>query len=255
MSKNNRLFGYIIIAVIILLFDYFGLLNFIKQPADKVIAPIEKRIFDYTKRVRNFGDIFFLYPQISKVWEENQTLKKTAEELKLKVRQLRDENTKIRIQLEAPFPPSFKFVPAQVIALSRFLELNAGSDDGVKKGQIVVDGEVLVGKIEKTTPGRSTVLLVSDPDFKIAAVSSRGAKGEVAGQSGQIILLTKVLQKDPLFIDDQVITSGEEFTPPNLLIGKISHVTVEETAAYKQAKVEPLVDFGKLSTVFIITSL
>lgn len=220
-----------------------------------MISPLKRDIFQYTVTLKNFGSSLYLYPQVAKINQESQNYRQKQEELEMKVRQLTFENEKLRTQLGAPFPPSFKFLPAQVVGISRFMEIAAGSDQGVKKDQMVVIGEILVGRVNTVTSSRSTVLLVSDPDFKIASITSRGTRGEVIGGGGQSVILSKVLQKDSLFLDDQVVTTGAEFIPPNLLLGKITHISSDEAAPYKQAKIEPAVVWEQQKEVFVITSL
>ncbi|MBI3379634.1 rod shape-determining protein MreC [Candidatus Gottesmanbacteria bacterium] len=255
MVKIERIYWYIAASIIIFLLDYAGLLVVVRRPIDQVVIPFKSEIFKFTSSIKNFSSNIFLYPQLAKITQQNYDLSKNQEELQIKLRQLSVENAKLRVQLEAPFPSSYKFAPAQVISFSSVLEVDSGSDQGIKTGQIVVDGETLIGKVSWVSPRRSKIMLLTDPDFKIAAVTSRGIHGEVIGQGGRSTILSKVLQKDPLFLDDVVTTSGEEFTPANLLIGKITHITLEEAATYKQAKIEPTVNFDREKLVFIITSL
>jgi len=253
--KLKRIYILIIVSIVILILDNFHILNFIKSPIDNLIISIKKPIFASKTFLMDSPKIISSYSQIEKLIQENENLVKNLTELQFMKNKLQEENAKLRIQLEAPFPSSFKFVPAQVISLARFLEIEGGINQGIKKGQIVVDGITLIGRVIETTPKRSKVMLLEDPDFRIFAVTNRGTRGEIAGQSGGIVLLTKVLQKDPLFLNDEVITTGEEFVPSNLIIGKISFINQEETASYKQAKIAPLVNSANAKIVFVITSL
>jgi cell shape-determining protein MreC len=132
------------------------------------------------------------------------------------------------------------------------MEISVGSKDKTEKGMIVVDGDVFIGKVVSVSNRRSLIMLPTDEELTIPVKTSRGAKGIVTGLAGQDIILDKVLQKDPLFLDDLVATSGEEDIPPNLLIGKISYIMTSDVAVYKQAKVTPLVDYQKEQTVFVI---
>lgn len=255
MIKLSRIYILIILSSAILVLDYFQSLNFIKLSLDQVIIPIKREIFISTTRLKNIFGVAANYPSLLKFYEEKGKFVKKEEELQERVRQLQEENLKMRMQLEAPFPASYKFVPAQVLSVTRFMEIEGGTGQGIKKGQLVVDGQTLIGMIEDVSGIRSRVRLVTDQDFQIEGVTSRGTRGIVVGQGEQNILLTKVLQKDPLFLDDQVVTTGAEFAPPNLLIGKIVYITQEETATYKQAKIAPVVDFGRERTVFVISAL
>lgn len=255
MLKLKRIYILFFISIVLLALDYFHLLNFLKSPLDQIIIPLKKPIFAAKTFLMNFPGIITTFPLQEKNIQENAKLEKKLAELQFAQNKLLEENAKLRKQLEAPFPPSYKFVPANVISLTRFMELEGGSDQGIKKDQIVVDGTTLVGRVVETTPRRSKVMLLFDPDFRINAVTSRGTNGEIAGQSGGIILLTKILQKDLLLLDDEVVTTGDEFVPANLLIGKVSFINQEETASYKQAKITPLVNSAGEKFVFVITSL
>lgn len=255
MVKLEKIHWVFASSLAILLLDSLGILNFIKRPVDKIIIPVKKEIFIFRGVLNDFTNTLWSYKQIAQVYQDRSDLVKTAEEMKLELKQLTQENAKLRTQLEAPFPPSYKFVPAQVIGVSRYMEIDGGSDQGIKVGQIVADGKTLVGKIVQSAPRRSKIMLVADPDFRVPAVTSRDTRGEVTGQSGQVITLSKVLQKDPLFLDDQVMTAGDEITPPNLLVGKVTYITAEEAATYKQAKITPLINFDREKFVFVITSL
>lgn len=253
--KFEKIYWFIATSTAIFLLDFAGLLTPVRNPLDRLVISVKSEIFRYESQIKNFSSTVFSYREFDKIAKQNYTLTKLSEEQAMQIRRLTDENARLRTQLEAPFPASFKFLPAQVISLSQVMEVDAGTEGGVRVGQIVVDGQSLVGKVSWTSAKRSKIILLSDPDFKIGAVTSRGTRGEVTGQGGQSVVLAKVLQKDPLFIDDQVITAGEEFTPANLLIGKISHIILEEAATYKQAKIDSVINYSQERTVFIITSL
>lgn len=255
MIKLKRIYILFFISIVILTLDYFHILNFIKSPLDLIIIPIKKPIFATKSFLMNIPGVISTFPQLEKNIQDNEKLEKKLTELQFAQNKLQEENAKLRKQLEAPFPPSYKFAPANVISLTRFMELEGGTDQGIKKGQIVVDGITLVGRVVETTPRRSKVMLLVDPDFRISAVTSRGTNGEITGQSGGTVMLTKILQKDLLLLEDEVVTTGEEFVPANLLIGKVSFINQEETASYKQAKITPFVNPASEKFVFVITSL
>lgn len=255
MAKRNLIPWYFIAAIFLVILDYFGMLNGIKKPAELVIMPVQKIIYQTITSAKNIGNIYWQYPHLFQLTTEVEKQKRINEELMLRVRELTEENSKLRSQLEAPLLSSFKFIPSQVLGISRFMLLSVGESSGVKAGMAVVSDTVFLGKVVKTTSSRSLVMLPNDPEMKISAKTSRGTIGEVVGQFGGSILMTRILQKEPLFLDDQVITAGSDSLPPNLIIGKISHINSDDTAPYKQAKLTPLLDYQKETTVFIVTSL
>ncbi|MBI5451928.1 rod shape-determining protein MreC [Candidatus Gottesmanbacteria bacterium] len=254
MIKIEQIHLFIIISVFLLIFDFFGLLKDFTAFADRIILPVKKEVYVSHLTVLNFGQILGNYSQIQKKFEDNQKLGRSNEELSLKVKLLTEENTKLRSQLEAPLPSSFQFLPAQVISVSRYMEVAAGTKDNVKPEMVVIDGVSLVGKIISVAEGRSTVMLPSDPESAVPAKTTRGTKGLVVGRGGGLVILDKILQKDPLFLEDLAVTSGENGFPPNLLIGKIINITSDDVSPYKQAKLAPILDYIGEKTVFILTS-
>lgn len=255
MIKIDRLYFFIIISFLLLTFDFFGLLKTFTAFTDRIILPVKKEVYISHLAVLNFGQIVGNYSQIQKKFEDNQKLGKNNEELSLKVKLLVEENAKLRSQLEAPLSASFQFLPAQVISVSRYMEVAAGTKNNVKPGMVVIDGISLVGKIISVSQERSTVILPSDPESTIPAKTTRGTKGLVVGRGGGLVILDKILQKDPLFLEDLIVTSGENGFPPNLLIGKIINITSYDVSPYKQAKLVPILDYSLEKTVFILTSL
>lgn len=255
MFKLNRIIFLIILSFAFFLADNFGILNFVRNPLDGTIIPMKKNIFGIYTAAQDFGKVVSSYSKISNILKQKNELTQKNEELELLNDKLTQENLKIRSLLDAPFPSSFKFVPARVIALSRFLEIDIGEESGVRKDQIVIIGQTLVGKVMQVFSKRSRIILVSDPDFRINAVTQRGARGEISGQTNNIILFSKVLQKEPLFLSDLVQTTGEEFIPAGLLIGKITFINQKDTSSYKDATVESPINSKDTKIVFVVTSL
>lgn len=253
--KLNLLVCLFLLSVVLYLLDFFGLLSSVKKPLEEIVIPVKKIVYNTEKTISNAGYFLMHYPSLRQKMEDFDNLKKKNEELNLKMQLVTGENNTFRKQLGAPLPASYQFIPGQVLGITRFMEIAVGTKDKVEKGMIVVDGDVFIGKVVSVSNRRCLVMLPTDIDLTVPVKTSRGAKGIVTGLAGQTIILDKVLQKDPLFLDDLVITSGEENTPPNLLIGKVAHIITSDVAVYKQAKVTPLIDYQNEQTVFVIGGL
>ena len=67
---------------------------------------------------------------------------------------------------------------------SHTIDISKGSDDGLKVGMPVVTGAGLVGRVVQVTPSRSTVQLITDPDFLVGVrlLGSDLATGTAHGQ-------------------------------------------------------------------------
>ncbi len=255
MVKLERIHWLLIISFFLALFDFAGFLGGLRGVTVQVVLPVKQSVYNLSLAVRSLGVVMSEYPQIADIAQNNLNLKKTNEELKIQVRALTDDNAKLRSQLGAPLPPSFQFALAHVVSISRYMEVDVGTNESVKPGMSVVDGISLVGRVLSVSSNRSQVILPFDPDFSIPGKTSRATAGLVVGQGNNVVILDKVLQKDPLFLDDTVVTSGAGGLPSNLLIGKISHITSDDVSPYKQAKISPVIDYSKETLVFIITSI
>lgn len=254
MTRTDRIYWYIGVSLILILLDYFSLLRPIKFPLENAITPVRVFIFKTRSDVVDLYQYISHFRSLSRVLTENAKLNQDNEEYHFQAQFLKSENEQLRRQLGAPLPASYQFIPGRVIAVYDRMEINIGQKDGVKEGMTVVLETTFVGKIKTVSQNRSTVILPTDPDLFVSAKTEKGARGVVTGQKGSGIILDKVLQKDPIFLNDLVLTSGEDGVPPNLLVGKIISITNNDTNAYKQAKLLPSLDFGKEPMVFVISA-
>lgn len=234
--------------------DYLGMLQMIKEPIGLSIVPFRSSVYQTKVLVEDFTYVLASYRNLSLIIEEKEKLKTENTQLQLEVQSITDENIKLRTQLGAPLPSSFQFIPARVLSITRFMEIDSGQKDGVKVGMPVVYETTFLGKIISVDTYRSRVMLPSDVDMQVSAITSRGTRGNIVGQFGQGILMDKILQKDPLFLEDNVLTGGMDDMPAYLLIGKIKHINSDDASAYKKGKVESILNYKSIKSVFIISS-
>lgn len=198
--------------------------------------------------------------EISKLRDKNRELEYnisllTAENTRLK--NLEVENLKLKEQIGVKIKNN-KLILANPAGFStigsvKYMMINKGSDDGVKKDQLVILRDILIGKIIDVTVASSNVLMVTDPEFKVPTITTSKAKGLLVGQYLQDMRLTKVLLEEKLEVGDIVTTSGEAGFPSGLVIGKIERVIKGEKEIFQEALVKPLLNLEKLELVFIIS--
>jgi len=172
--------------------------------------------------------------------------------MQLKITSLEEENASLRRQLGAPLPSNYQFITSDIIAVSRHMEIDSGRRQGIKPGMSIVDGLTLIGRVSQVTENRSLITLLTDRELSVPAISNRGTRGKVEGQLGELVVLKEVLQKDQLFLDDIILTSGEGGFPPKLIIGKITRIKSDDAAVYKEASVELFADITLLKKIFVI---
>lgn len=153
---------------------------------------------------------------------------------------------------------SYPTVPAQVTgAGSAFgfgatVAIDAGSRDGVREGQTVLDGDGLVGRTVRVGPYTSTVLLLTDPGFSAGARLTR--EGTVGLARGDGRLLTyELVEGGRVSVGDGLLTTGSDTFVPGVPVGRVTSVRAEPGALVTTAVVEPFVDLASLDLVGVVT--
>ena len=111
--------------------------------------------------------------------EQNQALQRTNQALSILIQQSQDvfqENDRLRRLVGWQQQNRWKMRLAHVIARDpanwwRSMQIDAGSQDGIRTNQpVVCAGGLLVGRVQSVNPTRSQVILLGDPELKVAAV-------------------------------------------------------------------------------------
>lgn len=246
---------FVFISLCFLFLDLRGNLVFLRSGSGYLFSPV----FHASSNVRStFTDAFsFLM-----FWRSGEArirnLEQTNLELLVKARrsdELEKENRQLRSQLGVAGLSEQKFLPARVLGLGRFLVLGVGSNEGVKVGQTVVLKNILVGRVNLVSAKISHVLLPTDGYSKIPAriEAEESVQGLVIGQYNSSIVLDQIVQTDKIPENGFIVTSGEDGAYlPGLLIGKAGRVLSKETDLFKKVEVKPIINYGKLETVFVI---
>jgi len=170
-----------------------------------------------------------------------------------------EENEKMRKLLGAPLPAKWKFLPAKVIGSGEKMRIDKGEKDGVKPGMMVVEENILVGKVEKVGLENSLVLLPTSSGQKIPVLIRRPGKTGVQARGlleafGGGLVLDKVLQTEDIQKGDLVVSAGDEDWLLDLVIGQVTEVLPKSAQIYQKAQVRPLVEYDDLRIVFVIIS-
>lgn len=199
----------------------------------------------------------------SKLSEENRRLRNallisSARQARLQVEA--EENSRLRSLLGASERGGLDVQLAPILDIDldptrQRLMLNAGSRDGVRLGQSVIDAGGLVGQIIEATPTTSVVLLLTDPDHAIPVAVARTGVRLVAygtGVSGQLELRNVPLSSD-VRVGDQIITSGlgGRF-PPGFPVGTIASLQPDESRAFLVGDVTPAAQLDRGRDVLLL---
>jgi rod shape-determining protein MreC len=181
------------------------------------------------------------------------------------------ENTQLRkllgLDRGGAIPSGYEPVTGRVIARSPTVwfsdvTIDAGSGDGVRVNDPVVNGDGLVGTVSSTTGGSAQVTLLADHS---SAVSAKVVPVAVQG-----VIRPNVGDPDDLILDfidstkhvhngQAVVTAGwrgqgiESRFPPNLPIGEVTRAPIVEQEASQQVHVRPYADLRDLDLVQVLT--
>ena len=155
--------------------------------------------------------------------------------------------------------PENRYVAAAVIGRDpnpflKYVIVNRGSDDGLRRSMPVVTQQGLVGRIAAVTAGAARVQLITDPDSSVnVRLDPSKAQAVLLGSFTEQLTLDMIPQAASLEVGDLVLTSGLGGNyPSDILVGQITSVRRKETDLFQSAAVQPIADFSKLEIVLII---
>ncbi len=139
----------------------------------------------------------------------------------------------------------------------RTLMINKGSRDGVAVEMGVITPAGVVGRVIKTGPAVSQVLLMTDRNSTVAALTQRSRdEGLVEGTEKGLARIKYLSLLADVKEGDLVLTSGLTGSfPKGLAIGTIGRVTKKELDLFKEAEVIPGMDFSMIEEVLVVTSV
>ena len=138
----------------------------------------------------------------------------------------------------------------------RYVILNVGSNDGIRRGMPIVTERGLVGRVDAVTADATRVQLITDPASAVN-VSLQNSKTEalLVGSITGDISLDMISQDVTVQPGDVVLTSGlGGGYPPNILVGQVVSVRKLDYELFQQAAVQPIVNYNQLQFVLVITN-
>lgn len=157
--------------------------------------------------------------------------------------------------------PEYQYVGASVIGRDpspflKYIHINRGSDDGLRRGMPVVTQQGLVGRVSQVTASAALVQLITDPSVTVnIRLEPSRAEAVLAGSITGDIGLDMIPQDITIEPGDLVLTSGLGGNyPPNILIGQVTGVRSQDYDLFQSASMQSVVDFSNLEIVLVITN-
>jgi rod shape-determining protein MreC len=191
------------------------------------------------------------------------------EQLERSAAEIRQENIRLKEQLGFSETIIFRHIPAKIIGrdpdnLYSAFVINKGSKDGIEADMPLIafqDGtQALVGKVVQAGFVESLIMPLYDTSSFVAARFSESRyEGIVEGQGRyEDPLVMRFIRRrvgDEIQFGDMVISSGMgRLYPPDVNIGRVSRVSVQESENSIDVELEPSIDFSRLEYVFVIVA-
>lgn len=260
-TKNNSKRTFAIasgILVFLLLLNLLGWVPVADLGRDAA-RPVSSSLTNMGRRV---GNVFREIGSIGTLNDTNRTLLQQNAQLEEELASLREleaENTELRRELNFPAKNKRTLIGADVIGyqpdnIRQLLQINRGSDEGVRKGQIVISEGNLIGKIQSVSAHSASVLLVNDANFRALVVDQKTrAPGIAKGQIGSSVNMERIPRDQKVNKGDTIITSGldGEF-PVGLVVGEVSEVSRPGESIFNVAQLKLPFEPTRLKLVRII---
>jgi rod shape-determining protein MreC len=177
----------------------------------------------------------------------------------------RSDYAQLRKLLQIAGAAQYRVVAASVIAVGtgfqQTVTIDAGSANGIRPDETVLNGEGLVGAVTSVTSSTATVMLASSPAVAVGAqVAPSGQLGIVTGSaatasSGGLMHLQMLSSAAALKPGDQLVTSAsvrDKPYVPGVPIGVVTKLINVNGALTEAAEVRPYVDFTALGVVGVV---
>lgn len=159
-------------------------------------------------------------------------------ELQQRLTELESQNQQLRSLLGYVGETKKTGITAPVVGRSadhwwQHVLLGRGSQDGIRKGSIVMAPGGVVGRVTSVTPNTSRVLLLSDPSSRAGVTVSRSRfMGYIRGQSSNQAVM-EFFDKVPDVRQGDVITTSSlsQLFPAGLPIGRVKSVNLSKSPA------------------------
>jgi len=202
-----------------------------------------------------------LIAEVEKLRRENEELKIEA----LQTRELARENAALRDAVAWQKKLPWKTRLAQVVSRDpanwwRSMEINLGSNDGLVANLPIITPMGLVGRVDEVGKGYSRVVLLGDPQCRVAAIVDNSARdtgmiipGDATVLDESIVEMTYITRHSQAIPGQKVFSSGlDGIFPKGIPIGHIADTNSVGYGLYLEARVKLSANLQELEEVFVL---
>jgi len=254
----------LLVAVTFVVLDLRGGGDGARDSGSSVLGPVERAVSSVTRPI---GDFFGSLGRIRSNEEAVAELQRQNSEL---TTQLRDVDVQagraqeLQRVLKVAGIAQYKVVPAQVIAIGATqgfawtVTIDAGSRDGLRIDQTVINADGLVGRVTGVGRSSATVLLAIDPTSSVGARVAKSRQIGIVDGGGLDALSFQLLDSlAPLAEGDALLTFGSRGARPfvpGIPIGTVTEVKGTAGSLTRVATIKPFVDFASIDIVGVVVA-
>lgn len=224
-------------VVLVLQSRWQDVATFIKKPIAE--QQYKRQVMQENKELRR--EIFMLNSRLSRMGS------------------LESENERLRDMLEFRDTSDYELIPALIVYKgfkdgANIITVDKGKRDGVKKNDVIVDKDGLVGRVIFTGNRSSLAGMIAEPEARVSAcINPVRVYGILKWHHGNTFVIDDIPTSVEIREGWKVMTSGlSEIYPANIPIGHITKVTSSENGFTYIIEGKYNVPFKELREVFIL---
>jgi rod shape-determining protein MreC len=256
----------LIAALALITIDYreggsSGPLRSLSRVGGMVFGPLERLAGDVTRPASELASGTSSGKKLSALQQQNARLRAELSQAQLS----RSEYTQLRRLLQLAGRGRYRVVAANVIAAATgyasTVTIDAGSRDGIKPNETVLNGSGLVGRVVSVSSTTSSVLLATDGSSTVGArLAGTGEIGSVTGMgkglSGPNLLHLQLFNANAVLrVGEQLVTYGSvggRPYVPGVPIGTVVRLETSSNVLTRSALVRPFAGFSSLGVVGVV---
>jgi rod shape-determining protein MreC len=258
-------------SFLLLTVTYGGGSNGVQRGVSTIFSPIQSVADRALKPARDmvnwFDKTFEARGRNSRLHTELEAARKQAVGAQAALAENAQLRKLVGLDRSGAIPSGYDEVSARVTARSPTVwfsdvTIDAGSGDGVRVDDPVVNGDGLVGTVSAVTGGSAKVTLIADHSSAVSAkVVPSGVQGVVRPAVGDPadLILDFIDSSRHVGAGQSVVTAGwraqglSSFYPPNLPIGEVTKASIIQQEAQQQVHLRPFADLRNLDLVQVLT--
>jgi rod shape-determining protein MreC len=252
------------LAILLMVADVrFHLTQPLRSALATALHPLQRALLAPVEAWQRFGQYGQgIQDALNAQEEARRQLALQAERL-AKLRQLEQENTRLRALLELKAPLALPSQAAQVIyeaadPHSRRVVIDRGSLQGIAAGSPVVNEVGVLGQVTRVYPLSAEVTLLSDKHAAIPVLNTRtqaksAAYGSTSALGGAVLEMRFMAGNADVQVGDLLTTTGVDgIYPPALPVAKVVSVDRQAESGFARILLKPLAQADAVRHVLVL---